>query len=156
MIFPGQSTYTPNANKLVGLLYRQFQSNAYPSTLFIALIRPHMEYACEVWNPHLQKDKTKLALKCKTLGTNNIYDYTHYWSSSTIRYTCAYKFTRTREITSVVHGRNAENEPVSRIKNGRLPCARKYGNAIAIFETKPLYEKRQIDSGATRILSPLV
>ena len=39
-------------------------------------------------------------------------------------------------------------------KNGRLPCARKYGNAIAIFETKPLYEKRQINSGATTILSP--
>ena len=37
-----------------------------------------------------------------------------------------------------------ENEPVSRIKNGRLPCAHKYGNAIAILETKPLYEKRQI------------
>ena len=29
-----------------------------------------------------------------------------------------------------------------RIQNGRLPCARKYGNATAIFETKPLYEKR--------------
>ena len=34
--------------------------------------------------------------------------------------------------------------------------ARKYGNAIAIFETKPLYEKRQINSGATTILSWLV
>ena len=34
-----------------------------------------------------------------------------------IRYTCAYKFYRTREIKSVVYGRNAENEP----KNGRLP-----------------------------------
>ena len=28
---------------------------------------------------------------------------------------------RTREIKSVVYGRNAENELVSRIKNGRLP-----------------------------------
>ena len=33
----------------------------------------------------------------------------------------------------------AQRNPFSR-KNGRLPCARKYGNAIAIFETKPLYE----------------
>ena len=35
-------------------------------------------------------------------------------------------------------------------------CARKYGNAslyIAIFKTKRLYEKRQIDSGASTILS---
>ena len=29
----------------------------------------------------------------------------------------------------------------------------RFGNAIAIFETKPLYEKRQIYSGATRVLS---
>ena len=42
------------------------------------------------------------------------------------------------------------------VKNGRLPSARKYWNAIAIFETKPLYEKRQINSGATTILSRLV
>ena len=34
---------------------------------------------------------------------------------------------RTREITSV---RNAENEPY---KNGRLPCGRNYGNAIASY-----------------------
>ena len=32
------------------------------------------------------------------------------------RYPLAYKFYRTRAITSVVYGRNAENEPVSRIK----------------------------------------
>ena len=46
---------------------------------------------------------------------------------------------RTREIKSVVYGRNAENELVSRIK---MADYRKYGNAIAISETKPLYEKR--------------
>ena len=61
---------------------------------------------------------------------------------------------RTREIRSVVYGRNAEYLPVSRIKNGRLLCARKYGNAVAIFETKSLYEKHQINSGASTILSP--
>ena len=27
-----------------------------------------------------------------------------------------------------------------RVQNGRLPCARKVWDAIAIFETKPLYE----------------
>ena len=41
----------------------------------------------------------------------------------------------------IVYGRNAENEPVSRIK---MADYRKYGNALAIFETKPLHEKRQI------------
>ena len=59
----------------------------------------------------------------------------------------------TREITSVYSMRK---ECRNRVKNGRLPSARKYGNAIAIFETKPLYEKRQIHSGATTILSRLV
>ena len=51
---------------------------------------------------------------------------------------------------SVVYGRNAENEPVSRIKMVD------YSElvTIAIFETKPLYEKRQINSGASTILSP--
>ena len=37
--------------------------------------------------------------------------------ASAIRYTCAYKFYCTREITtSVVYGRNAENEAVSHTK----------------------------------------
>ena len=63
---------------------------------------------------------------------------------------------RTREITSVVYGRNAENEPVSRIEMADYRALRKYGNSIAIFETKPLYEKHRINSGATTILSPLV
>ena len=56
-------TKCSKAKKLVGLLHRRFQSNTDPTMLFnlyIALIRPHLEYACEVWNPHLQKDKTKL------------------------------------------------------------------------------------------------
>ena len=71
---------------------------------------------------------------------------------SAIRYTCAYNFTaRVKSRAYIVYGRNAENEPY---KNGRLPCVRKYGSAIAIFETKPLYEKRQIYSGASTILSP--
>ena len=60
-------------------------------------------------------------------------------------------------MTSVVYGRNAENEPVSHIKMAdyrAVVSGRKYGNAIAIFETKPLYEKRRINSGASTILSP--
>ena len=66
--------------------------------------------------------------------------------------TYARKSSRTRAIKSVVYGRNAENEPVLHIKNGQLPCAREYGSAI--FGTKPLYENRQINSGASTILSP--
>ena len=51
------------AKKLIGLLYRCFYSNADPTTLFklyTALVCPHLEYACEVWNPHLQKERDQL------------------------------------------------------------------------------------------------
>ena len=41
-------------------------------------------------------------------------DCIHYFA---IRYTCAYKFTaRVKSTAYIVYGRNAENEPVSRIK----------------------------------------
>ena len=47
------------ARKLLGLLYRQFYNHATPSTikqLYLSLIRPHLEYAAPLWDPHLQKD----------------------------------------------------------------------------------------------------
>ena len=47
----------------VGLLYRQFYKNCDPTTLlslYVCLIRPHMEYASQVWNPHLLKDINKI------------------------------------------------------------------------------------------------
>ena len=47
------------AKRMVGLLYRRFYKDASPQTLFqiyLALVRPHTEYASQVWDPHLQKD----------------------------------------------------------------------------------------------------
>ena len=85
---------------------------------------------------------------------NSYADRTHSTAATHIHtlYTAhARKSLRTREIKSVVYGRNAENEPVSRIK---MADYRALVSAIAIFETKPLYEKRQINSGASTILSP--
>ena len=44
--------------RIVGLLYRQF-SNASSHTiviLYTSLVKPHLEYACPVWSPHLAKD----------------------------------------------------------------------------------------------------
>ena len=47
------------ARKLLGLLYRQFYNHATMDTikqLYVSLIRPHLEYAAPLWDPHLQKD----------------------------------------------------------------------------------------------------
>ena len=41
--------------------------------MYLALVRPHSEYASQVWDPHLQKDIDQLAevrptYVCKTVG----------------------------------------------------------------------------------------
>lgn len=50
---------TTKARKQTGMLYRRFYNNSQPSTLktlYIALIRPLLEYGVPVWDPHLRKD----------------------------------------------------------------------------------------------------
>ena len=45
--------------RLVGLLYRRFYGYLSPHImvkLYTTIIRPHLEYACTVWSPYLQKD----------------------------------------------------------------------------------------------------
>ena len=48
------------AKKALGIIYRNISSHTNdPSTIFrlyFALVRPHLEYAAQVWNPHLEKD----------------------------------------------------------------------------------------------------
>ena len=51
------------SKKLIGLLYRRFYGNADPATILILygiLVRPHLEYACQVWSPYTQRDKDLL------------------------------------------------------------------------------------------------
>ena len=51
------------AKKMLGLLYRSFYPNSSASSLlklYISLIRPLLEYACQVWNPYLTKNIEKL------------------------------------------------------------------------------------------------
>ena len=49
--------------KYLGLLYRHFYGYADDNTLkqlYLSLVRPHLDYACQIWDPHLAKDKVKL------------------------------------------------------------------------------------------------
>ena len=47
------------ANKLLGMIKRNFidRSKATILALYKSLIRPHLEYCIQVWNPHLVKDR---------------------------------------------------------------------------------------------------
>ena len=69
--------------KLLRMLYRNFYhfSSSYILVkLYKSLIRPHMEYACSVWDPHLKKDiqmlenVQKFALRICSKSWNSDYD----------------------------------------------------------------------------------
>ena len=78
-IFPW---WQQEARKLVGMFHRRFLSIMDANInkhLYIAYIRPHLEYACHVWDPHLIKDihalesLQKFALRvCNGLPLSNI------------------------------------------------------------------------------------
>ena len=47
------------ANRMLGMLKRTFESRepGLWKDLYVSLVRPHLEYAVQAWNPHLQGDK---------------------------------------------------------------------------------------------------
>ena len=60
LIFPGPSilktSCTSKARQLVGLLFWQFYKHASADTihkLYLTIVQPHLEYACEIWDPSL-------------------------------------------------------------------------------------------------------
>ena len=71
------------ARRVLGLLYRRFYGSTSQNSLkqlYLSLVRPHMEYACQVWDPHLEKDKRaiegvqKFALKLASARWDSSYD----------------------------------------------------------------------------------
>ena len=51
------------AKQILGLIYRQIYNHSSPSTvkqLYLSLVRPHLEYACQLWDPYTQNDVNKL------------------------------------------------------------------------------------------------
>ena len=53
------------ARKILGLLYRRYYTStliAEPCMcqLYLSLVRPHLDYATQVWDPHLQQDINSL------------------------------------------------------------------------------------------------
>ena len=60
---PHITSVCSKAKQILGLLYRRFYNHAEGDTLkqlYLSLIRPHLEYACPVWDPHTMKDKVLL------------------------------------------------------------------------------------------------
>ena len=56
-------TVCQKARRILGLLYRRFYGRASQDSLkqlYLSLVRPHLEYACQVWDPHLSRDKNAL------------------------------------------------------------------------------------------------
>ena len=69
------------AHKIIGLLYRRYYQYSDPSTLlhlYLSLVRPHTEYAAQVWDPHLLKDIKSLEmtrnLRCRFVAKCGIWD----------------------------------------------------------------------------------
>ena len=68
------------AKKIIGLIYRQYYQHSNTDTLkqlYISSVRPHLEYAAAVWDPHLQKDINKL----EKLQTFALRMCTKYWTA---------------------------------------------------------------------------
>ena len=57
------STICTKAKNILGLIYRRFYGSVNQTTLkqlYLWLVRPHLEYACQIWDPHLVRDKKML------------------------------------------------------------------------------------------------
>ena len=69
------------ARQILGLLYRQFYMDSPADTLkqlYLSLVRPHLEYAAQLWDPYAQRDIYKL----ESVQKFALKLVTHQWDSS--------------------------------------------------------------------------
>ena len=67
---PHITSVCSKARQILGLLYRRFYNYAEGDTLkqlYLSLKRPHLEYACPVWDPYTTKDKKNFLRISKNL-----------------------------------------------------------------------------------------
>ena len=73
------------ARKLIGMMYRQFYfwtNTSVLRSIYITCIRPHLEYAAQLWDPHVKRDiqmlesvqkfACKVCLKCWDMDYDNM------------------------------------------------------------------------------------
>ena len=73
------------ARKLIGMMYRQFYfwtNTSVLQSIYITCIRPHLEYAAQLWDPHVKRDiqmlesvqkfACKVCLKCWDMDYDNM------------------------------------------------------------------------------------
>ena len=63
LVTPCHICMCQKSRQILGLLYRRFYSCTSPDALkqlYLSLVRPHLEYACQIWDSHLIKDKKNL------------------------------------------------------------------------------------------------
>ena len=69
------------ARQILGLLYRQFYMDSAADTLkqlYLSLVRPHLEYTAQLWDPYAQRDIYKL----ESVQKFTLQLVTHQWNSS--------------------------------------------------------------------------
>ena len=71
------SVICAKAKKILGLLYRRFYNHSSSECLKQSLVRLHLDYVAQVWDPHLQKDVKLLENTQKLISHNwsRLYQY---------------------------------------------------------------------------------
>ena len=48
------------SNRILDMLKRTLESREAIKDMYVSIVRPHLEYAVQAWNKHLQEDNKKI------------------------------------------------------------------------------------------------